>query len=55
MIEIVSIILNLVLGGGFIVTVFTLKQERLKASANAKKAEAEAPAETPAEEPATEE
>ena len=42
MIEIVSIILNLVLGGGFIVTVFTLKQERLKASANAKKAEAEA-------------
>ena len=41
MIEIVSIILNLVLGGGFIVTVFTLKQERLKASANAKKAEAE--------------
>lgn len=39
--EIVSIILNLLLGGGFIVTIVTLKSQRRKANAEARNKELE--------------
>ncbi len=40
--EIISLVLNLVLGGGFLMTFITLKSVRAKASAEARKAGAEA-------------
>lgn len=40
--EIISLILNLVLGGGLFITLVTLKSVKQEAAANAKKAEAEA-------------
>lgn len=40
--EIISLVLNLVLGGGFLITFITLRSVKLKASAEARKAVAEA-------------
>lgn len=40
--EIISLLLNLVLGTGFIVSIYTLKSAKVEADANAKRAVAEA-------------
>ena len=43
-IEIISLVLNLILGGGLIVTIATLRSVKIEAAANAKKAAAVATA-----------